>query len=187
MTTTDDAAREPARERILVAHQSGHGSTAEIAAEVGAVLARGGALVDVRAIADVDAIDGYDRIVVGGAIRYERWMRGATDFVRTHRARLADVPVALFFTCLALSDPRGAGRATAAGYERAIRAIAPEIEPVSVRGFAGVLDYSRMSPLTRLVARALLAFTPAKAGDHRDWAEIEAWARGLSSRARVVE
>lgn len=178
-TMTRSEHGSPGGERVLVAYQSQYGSTAEIANEVGATLANGGARVDVRHIDTIDSIADYQRVVVGGAIQYERWMSGAADFVRQHRAQLATTPVALFFTCLALSKPGDDARGTAAGYEQKIRSIAPEIEPVSVRGFAGVLDYSRMTPVTRIFARALLTLRGADPGDYRNWTEIKAWARGL--------
>lgn len=185
-----DPAATPASsggERVLVAFQSHYGSTAEIAHEIGATLAQRGAHVEVRHVETIDGIAAYDRVIVGAAIRYERWMPGAADFVRKHRRELAATPVAMFFTCLALSQPDRA-RETVAGYERKIRSIAPEIVPISIKGFAGVLDYSRMTPMTRRFARLLLMLRGADAGDHRNWTEITAWAEGLDrAAANLIE
>lgn len=169
--------------RILVAYQSQYGSTAEIANEIAATLTQGGAQVDERHVETIDTIGDYDQVIVGAAIQYERWMPGAADFVRRHRAQLATKPVAMFFTCLALSTPGDRARDTATGYERKIRSIAPEIDPISVMGFAGVLDYARMKPATRLLVRAILRLRGAHAGDHRNWTEITAWAQDLDRLA----
>ena len=175
-------ATSPAGPRVLVAYDSRYGSTAEVGNAIGATLAQRGARVEVRHVETIDGIAAYDRVIVGAAIRYERWMPGAADFVRKHRRELAATPVAMFFTCLALSQPDRA-RETVAGYERKIRSIAPEIVPISIKGFAGVLDYSRMTPMTRRFARLLLMLRGADAGDHRNWIEITAWAEGLDREA----
>lgn len=91
--------------RVLVVAASGHGTTAEVARHIGESIAAAGHAVDVRPVDDAVHIDGYDLVVVGGAIRYDRWLRGATTFVRDHRSELASTTVAFFFTCLALSKP----------------------------------------------------------------------------------
>ena len=156
---------------------------ARSANEVATTLDIGGARVDVRHIADIADITQYDRIVVGGAIQYDRWMAGASNFVHQNRTHLATIPVAFFFTCLALSKPGAESLGTAAGYERKIRSIAPEIQPLSLKGFAGVLDYSRMTPVTRIVARFLLTLRGPDAGDHRQWTHITTWARSLKTGA----
>lgn len=167
--------------RVLVAYESQYGSTAEVADVIGRTLGATGRHVDVRHVGDVDTVDGYDLVVVGGAIQYDTWMPGAADFVRVHRPQLATTPVAFFFTCLAMSKPGAGAIRSADQYEEKIRSIAPEIDPLGVGRFAGVLDYSRMSPVTRIFARVLMALRGADAGDHRDWSQIRTWATGLMS------
>lgn len=66
-------------------------------------------------------------------------------------------------------------------YEQKIRVIAPELDPISGGRFAGVLDYSRMTPVTRILARILMTLQRAEAGDHRNWSQIRAWATDLTS------
>ena len=60
--------------RVLVAYDSRLGSTAEVAACIGHVLAEQGASVDVVRIDRVGDVGQYDRVVVGSAIRYDRWL-----------------------------------------------------------------------------------------------------------------
>ena len=167
--------------RVLVTYESQYGSTAEVANAIGRTLGGTGRRVDVRHVGDVDTVADYDLVVVGGAIQYDSWMPGAADFVRAHRRELATTPVAFFFTCLALSKPGAGATRSADQYEGKIRAIAPEIDPLGVGRFAGVLDYSRMTPVTRIFARILLTVRGADAGDHRDWSEIRTWATDLTS------
>jgi hypothetical protein len=44
-----------------------------------------------------------------------------------------------------------------------------------------VLDYSRMTPVTRIFARILMTVRGADAGDHRNWSQIRTWATDLTS------
>lgn len=165
--------------RVLVAYSSRLGSTAEVAQFIGATLAEDGATVDVKAIREVDDLRSYERVVIGSAIRYDRWLGDARRFVARHRAALAGMPVALFFTCLAMSDPTGAGAAKGEEYARKVGALVPGVEASSVGRFAGVLDASRAPLLTRLILRAIRAATGVEEGDHRDWEAIRAWSRAL--------
>ena len=166
--------------RVLVAYESQYGSTAEVADTIGRTLGETGGHVDVRHVNDVDTVADYDLVIVGGAIQYDNWMPGAADFVRAHRRQLATIPVAFFFACLALSKPVESATRSADKYEQKIRAIAPEIDPLSVGRFAGVLDYSRMTPVTRIFARILMTVRGADAGDHRNWSQIRTWATDLT-------
>lgn len=171
--------------RILVAYESQYGSTAEVADDIGRTLGDAGNDVDVRHVGDVDSVAGYDLVVVGAAIQYDNWMPGAADFVRTHRGQLATTPVAFFFTCLALSEPGESATQSANSYERKIRSVAPELDPLGVGRFAGVLDYSRMTPVT-CISRILLTLRGAEAGDHHDWGQIRSWTKNLTaSRTRT--
>lgn len=163
------------RARVLVVAASGHGSTTEVARRIGSTIAAAGHAVDVRPIDDAVDVAGYDLVVVGGAIRYDRWLRGATAFVRDHRSELASTSVGFFFTCLALSKPGAQSTRSADQYESRIRSIAPELEPLMVGRFAGAVDPSRMNPLLRIAARAFLAVRGVGASDHRDWDAIDAW------------
>ncbi len=165
--------------RVLVAYESRYGSTAEVADRIGRTLGEAGNPVDVRHVGDIDTVDGYDLVVVGGPIQYDKWMPGAANFVRTHRRQLTVTPVAFFFTCLALSKPGDSATRSADSYERKIRTIAPEIDPLGVGRFAGTLDYSPMNPLTRIFARTVLTLRGAHAGDHRHWGDIATWTKTL--------
>jgi menaquinone-dependent protoporphyrinogen oxidase len=167
--------------RALVTYESQFGSTAEVADAIGRALGGSGRQVEVRHVGAVDTIAEYDLVIVGGAIQYDLWMPGAADFVRAHRRQLATTPSAFVFTCLALSKPGESATRSAEQYEQKIRAIAPEIDPLGVGRLAGVLDYSRMTPVTRILARILMTLRGADAGDHRNWSQIRTWATGLTA------
>jgi len=167
--------------RALVAYESGYGTTAEIAERIGTTIEATGHIVDVRHVAAVTDVDDYDLVVVGSAIRYDRWMSGATEFVRTHRVELSARNVGFFFTCLALSKPGARSTRSADQYEAKMRAVAPELDPLAFGRFAGAVDPSRMNPLLRAAVRAFLAIRGARPGDFRDWTAIDAWATRLAA------
>ena len=165
-------------DRILVAYSGRLGSTGEIAAFIGRVLSEGGASVDVKAIDQVEELGQYSRIVVGSAIRYDRWLSDAREFVKANRQALSEVPVALFFTCLAMVKPEGAAKAES--YARGLCTQLPGINAADVGRFAGVLSLSKAPWLTRLMLRVISRITGVKEGDYRDWNAIRAWSQGLN-------
>jgi len=79
--------------RVLIVAASRHGSTFEIAEQVGRVLSASGLGVDVRSPADATDVAAYGAFVVGSAIYYGGWLPSALAFVRHHEDALARVPV----------------------------------------------------------------------------------------------
>ncbi len=79
-------------QRILVTYASKAGSTGEVAAAIGQVLAANGATVDVYSIEAVPNIQDYQAIIVGSAIRAGKWLATATRFVETHQPYLSRIP-----------------------------------------------------------------------------------------------
>ena len=82
--------------RILVAHASRMGGTAEIAERVGRRLREAGFEVDVHACADAPAATEYDAIIVGSALYTRRWERAAVDYLKANTAGLGARPTWLF-------------------------------------------------------------------------------------------
>ena len=163
----------------LVVYESRSGSTGEIAACVGDVLTKDNASLDVREISEIDDVSGYDRVVVGSAIRYDRWSPGAIKFVKANQQTLSKVPVAYFFTCLALAKPSPEAQRKAAVYAHQLWSLAPAVKPVSIGRFAGVLNFAKAPWPDKFVLRALSMATGIREGDYRDWQRIQAWAAKL--------
>ena len=86
--------------------------------------------------------------------------------------------VSFFFTCLTLAKPTPAARIKAEGYADNLRVLAPGVKPVSVGGFAGVLQFARTPWPARLALKVLSIATAVKEGDYRDWQAIRSWTRG---------
>jgi menaquinone-dependent protoporphyrinogen IX oxidase len=187
---------------VLVAYATNSGSTADVAQAVGKALGQDGAPVDVRRIKEVEHVDGYDAVVVGGPMILG-WHREAVRFLKRHQKALSQVPVAYFMTALNLTatdetgvgdipvylDPRLAKPprnpsklsfkeryATVESYLAPALKKAPQIKPVSVAFFKGKLEYTKLNILQSLFVMLVIGATP---GDFRDWDAISSWAATL--------
>ena len=161
--------------KVLVTYDSKLGSTAEVAKFMGSVLSEQGASIAVKPLSEIDELETYDSIIIGSAVRYDRWLPDATTFVRENKTTLSKVPVSFFFTCLTLAKPTPAAMLKAEGYADKLRSLAPEVKPIAVGGFAGVLQFARTPWPARLALRMLSIATGVKEGDYRDWAAIRSW------------
>lgn len=155
---------------ILVAYATSRGSTLEVAEAVATTLRRRGADVDVEPAADVASIDGYDGVVLGGALYTGRWHADARRFLARHRRALEALPVAVF----ALGPRTLAPADVAASRKQLDRALArtPELEPCAVAVFGGAIDPAKLR----------FPFNRMPASDARDWDAVEAWAEAVAER-----
>lgn len=163
--------------KVLVAYASRHESTADVARVMADELSESGSTVDIRSIEGIQKLGGYDAIIIGSAIRYDKWLPEATDFVARHQSTLQQTPVSLFFTCMTLSIKSEKATAQVAEYAAQIAALLPQVSSAGVGQFAGALDFSKIPLPSRLIAKFVFAFLRVKAGDYRDWAAIRDWAR----------
>ena len=62
----------------------------------------------------------------------------------------------------------------------------PQIKPVDMGFFAGVLDYSKLSTIVRMVMKSKMKKKGVPQGDHHNWDTIGSWAEGLSSKVLSV-
>ena len=164
-------------QKILVTYESKFGSTAEVADAIGKELSLKGNIVDVKKIKNVSNLNTYDRIVIGSAIQYDKWMPEAIDFVKSNHKFLSQIPATFFLVCLVLSKKTKKAEKKALGYAEKLYDLALDVQPTSVGRFAGVLDYSKMSFGGRSMAKILFAILGIKEGDYRDWDAIRSWAR----------
>ena len=165
--------------RVLVAFDSQFGSTREVADAIGLELSQKGFLVFVKKIKEVSSLSDYDKVVLGSAIQYDKWMPEAREFAKANKEALGKLSVSCFFTCLVLSKGTAKSRQKAAGYALKIKELVPSVKEESIGQFSGVLDYGKMSFGQRLAAKALFAIIGVKEGDYRDWERIRDWASDL--------
>jgi menaquinone-dependent protoporphyrinogen oxidase len=185
--------------RVLVTYATMAGSTAEVAQAVAEELGKSGLAVDVRPIAEVAALDGYDGVVVGGPM-IMGWHRQARAFLKKQRPALQRLPLAVFITCITLTEtgerkaggvpifvderlpkaPAVPGRLTFkeryARLANYVRPIVKASRPASIGVFGGRLELGRV-PWWAVLFVMLVIQAPA--GDKRNWAAIREWAAGL--------
>jgi menaquinone-dependent protoporphyrinogen oxidase len=160
---------------VLVVYGSKHGSTQGIAEGIAETLRTAGHQAVARPVEAAGELAGYDAVVVGSAVYAGRWTQEGTEFVRRHRAMLANRPVWLFS-----SGPIGT---MATKYEPAepkgIAALRRAVSPRDHRVFAGAWDRSKLDP-TKLGFAERLVAKRLPQGDFRDWAAIHAWAVSIA-------
>jgi menaquinone-dependent protoporphyrinogen oxidase len=153
--------------RVLVAHGSKHGSTAEIAAAIADALRECGLETECKAAGDVENLDRYDAVVLGSAVYMRRWRRAARRFLHRHARALAERPLWVFS-----SGPVGDPAKDNPAWLEPGRTIA-EAERLGAREHVVFGGVSKASSI------------PAEFRDRRDWDEIRAWARGIADALPV--
>jgi menaquinone-dependent protoporphyrinogen oxidase len=188
--------------RILVAYATMAGSTVEVAQAVAEEIARDDMQVDLLPLSEVKDLEPYDGVVVGAPM-IMGWHRAALRFLRRNRRMFQRMPLAVFVTCMSLTQsgetsvdgvpvyvderlpkpPEIEGRpsfreryARLANYVRPILRASGSAKPVSVGVFGGRLDYGRLKWWAVLFAMQIIQ---APAGDRRNWTAIRSWAAGL--------
>lgn len=166
---------------ILVTYATRGNSTAEIAQEIGQTLRQQGINVDIRPMTEVRDISAYEAIVAGSAIRQEKWLPEAMQFIETHHHVLRQKPVATFLVCMALAtdDPTKYQKAQKQASDWA-RPVSNLVQPVTEGMFAGVLDASKIRELHfRIAIHLLILLGFFSEGDYRDWDAIRQWTNTL--------
>jgi len=167
--------------RILVTYASRAGSTAGVAEAIGQTLVEKGMQVDVLPMTEVKDLSPYQAVIAGSAIRGQKWLPEAMQFVNDHRSELSHKPFAAFMVCITLSMTN-AGQYLE-GLKSWMSPLCDLVRPVSEGYFAGALDFSKLPfSLNVLAMRLVVLIGIWKQGDHRDWSAIQAWAESLPSR-----
>lgn len=191
--------------KILVTYASQAGSTAKVAQAIAHELGKT-AEVELLPLEKVTHLEAYSAIVLGAPMILG-WHRAALAFLKRQAAPLSRVPLAIFVTCLSLTEtgetelegiplwvdeklPRPAknpGRlsfkenhTTLKNYVTPILRAAPGLKPVSIGVFGGSLQYFNLPGWAALFALLVVQATP---GDRRNWPAIETWARSLFVQA----
>jgi menaquinone-dependent protoporphyrinogen oxidase len=157
--------------RVLIAYATKKGSVAKVAEFIGATLRQDGRSVDVVPAGAVKSVDGYDQVVLGGALYMGRWHADARGFLRRHHEALTSMPVAIFAMGPLTLEEKDVASARAQ-LDRALRPYR-DVEPVSVAIFGGVVDPEKLRfPFNRMPET-----------DARDWDAIREWALEVETKA----
>jgi menaquinone-dependent protoporphyrinogen oxidase len=150
--------------RVLVVYGSKRGGTAGLAGMIGNALENEGLLADVTPARSVRSLEGYDCVIIGGALYLSHWHADARRFVRRYAAQLAALPVWLFSSG-PLDDSAASGRI------EPVEQVRQAIRQCHARGhmtFGG-----RLSPYVRGFPATAMAKNLA--GDWRDRAHVGRW------------
>jgi menaquinone-dependent protoporphyrinogen oxidase len=167
--------------KILIAYASMHGSTGRVAEAIAKDLCAAGASVDVRLVGDIKDISPYRAVIVGSAIRSEEWLPEAKEFVVHNRAILKNIPTVYFLTCLTLAKASEETKRKAQSFLNPVMEAVPEVKPVCIGLFAGVLDYSKYTTTIKAVMKYKMWTKGVEEGDYRNWQAIHAWTDQLKS------
>jgi menaquinone-dependent protoporphyrinogen oxidase len=178
-TSCEGAAQDA--KRILIAYDTIHGSTAEVADHIGKELCARGFTVDVRCVGNASSIENYDAVILGSAIYEFNWLPDARRFVRNHYSTLASKPIAVFIVCSAMYQDTPENRdAVQKAFVSPLINRYPAISPLSIGLFGGAVDFNtnRYNLFEKFVLRILGKVLGFKDNaDWRDWDYISDWAQ----------
>ena len=170
--------------QVLVAYATRHGSTAGIAERVAETLTARGHPAQARPVEEVESLDGYDAVVLGGAAYVFHWLKPATGFAHRHSTELAAMPVWLFS-----SGPLGTDTVDEHGTD-VLETTRPKefdeltglLAPRGTQVFFGAYDPDAkpIGVVERLTSH-LPTHEAMPSGDFRDWPAIDAWADGIAA------
>ncbi|MFO7948496.1 MAG: flavodoxin domain-containing protein [Armatimonadota bacterium] len=170
--------------RVLVAYETGHGSTEDTAEEIGEVMRQAGAEVEVERCRKIEDVDGYDAYVLGSPIWAGKWLRPARAFIKKNKESLADRPTAIFMASGVAIDDDGRKMVVDRWLPGILSELSP-VEPVAIGNFAGVLNFPKYNIPTRLMMMAISKFSGGPTSgvhDFRDMEVIRDWARDTYSK-----
>lgn len=168
--------------RILILYASSYGQTRRIAGALADRFRQRGHEVELADVAlGVDQLPppaDYDAVVLGSRIQFGRHARGVADYVRAHRAALADVSTAFFSVSMAATDARAGTDPNA--YLRAFFELIAW-HPLHAVAFAGGLPYRHYGRILRFVMKQIsraAGHTTDTSRNHEftDWAAVARFA-----------
>jgi menaquinone-dependent protoporphyrinogen oxidase len=157
--------------RVLVVYGSRTGGTRGIARTVAAALVQSGHQAEARAACEVQQIDDFDAVVVGGALYANSWPQEARHFVWHHADQLRAMPV-FFFSSGPLDD---SALQTAIPPTRSVQRLMDLVSARAHVTFGGRLRRDARGFIAEKLVRA------GKAGDFRDIVHIDSWTRWVAS------
>jgi menaquinone-dependent protoporphyrinogen oxidase len=169
--------------KILIAYDTTHGSTAEVADHIGRELCARGFTVDVRFVGNASSIEDYDAVILGSAIYEFNWLPDARRFVSRHYATLASKPAAVFIVCSAMYQDTPESRdAVQKAFVSPLLNRYPAISPLAIGLFGGSVDFNtnRYNLFEKIVLRILGKLLGFKeSADWRNWDYISDWAQAV--------
>ena len=158
--------------RILITYATRTGSTVGIAEAIGAELSRRRLEVDIQPVTAKPALDAYEAVILGSAIRMGSWLPEMVEFIKTTQVSLRVRPVALFTVHILNTGEDEASRVARLAYLNAVR---PLVNPVDEMFFSGKIDLEPLSFVDRLMVKMV----KSPIGDFRNWERIRTWSASI--------
>lgn len=174
--------------KILIAYDTIHGSTGEVAARIGEGLCAHDFAVDVKWVGEVQGVDDYDGFIVASAIYEFGWLDDANKFLETYENQLAEKPTAVFIVGASMSQDTPETRAAVQkAFVDPVLSKYPYITPVSIGLFGGAFDFTeeQYTLFEKIVLRILgyiLRLQDKSKADWRNWDTIDAWAADVADK-----
>ncbi len=160
--------------RVLVTVGSARGGTEGLGEMVAEDLRAEGLDVDMKPPRQVGKLDGYDAVVVGGALYAFRWHKDARRFVRKHAADLKARPTWLFSSG-PLDDSASRKDIPPVSGVQAL------MERIGARGH--VTFGGRLAPDAKGFPASAMA--KKRSGDWRDPAQVREWTHAVAAELRA--
>jgi menaquinone-dependent protoporphyrinogen oxidase len=171
---------------VLVIYATAHGSTQGVAERIAARLGERGVPATARPAGRPDGLAGARAVVIGSATHHGQWLADAADYVRRNAHLLRGRPI-WAFSVGSLGEGSSAFGPRLSGFLRgrrpahvpaAQRECLADMAPVDHHEFAGITDAEHWGR----AGTALLYAVGGRPGDHRDWAEVDAWADAIADQ-----
>ncbi|HUK85095.1 MAG TPA: flavodoxin domain-containing protein [Candidatus Acidoferrum sp.] len=184
--------------KTLIVYGSRYGATAGTAEEIAKTLREDGFDVRVANLKEekIKNISEYELIVVGSGMALGNWVNEAEDFVKNFQKNFDNKKLAIFISSLKPVEEK-AGKTAAVTRTRKIgldeKILKYHLKPIMVGFFGGVLDYNKMSFLTRKAMEVgyksqlqKYGFNEGEPGiyDLHNWDEIRSWTRELAQKVK---
>ena len=163
--------------KVLLAYATRRGSTREVVEEIAGSLRRAVVETEVLKATEVKDVSGYDAVVLGTAIRFDKPLPEAVRFVDRFERDLSVIPTAFLALCLTLIEGTPESREKVSGW---VQPLVDKLRPRAVGLFTGSAERERLGFFLSLLLGAVLAAKGEKLGDFRDWEKIRQWADGLA-------
>ena len=172
----------------LLLYHGIYGHTRKIAEAIASGVARSGGAVDVVPIDAVarTALEGYDAIVLGAAIRNGKHNQVVLEFTRERRS-LRDATPSAFFSVNLVARKPAKNTPQTNPYVKKFLEHSPW-QPRLVGVFAGNLDYQRYGFMDRHIIRFIMRLTGGPTDlstkiEYTDWDEVERFAGRVAQLA----
>ncbi len=163
--------------RVLIAFETVHGATAEVAETLAGHLRTLGLEVDVQPAGQVKNLEGYRGVILGAPLYLFRWHKGAFRFLSRFKGSIqAGIPVAVF-----AGGPFGETKPETwndvrTNLDKQLARV-PWLKPTSVLLIGGRFDPAGL----RFPYDLIPTMKQQPYSDLRNWEEIQAWANLLAT------